>query len=47
MRVIGPPGVERVVAGMNEAYGLDSDYRVAHHGTEVADPTPAMSARRM
>lgn len=45
MRVIGPPGVERVVAGMNEAYGLDSDYRVAHHGTEVAEPdTAAMIA---
>ncbi len=33
MRVIGPPGVERVVAGFNEAYALDSGYRIAHHGS--------------
>ena len=26
MRVIGPPGVERVVAGLNEAYALDRGY---------------------
>lgn len=41
MRVIGPPGVERVVAGMNEAYELDSGYRVAHHGPEVVEPDTA------
>jgi ribonuclease Z len=29
--VVGPPGVERVTAGFNEAYGLDHDYRHAHH----------------
>ena len=32
LRVLGPPGVERVVAGFNEAYALDSGYRTAHHG---------------
>ena len=39
MRVIGPPGVDRVVNGLNEAYALDSGYRTAHHGEEIADPT--------
>ena len=32
LRVYGPPGVERVVSGFNEAYALDSGYRTAHHG---------------
>ena len=32
LRVLGPPGVERVVAGYNEAYAMDSGYRTAHHG---------------
>ena len=36
MSVIGPPGVERVVAGYNEAFALDSGYRTAHHGEAVA-----------
>ncbi len=44
MRVLGPPGVERVVDGLNEAYALDSSYRTAHHGEEIASPaTSAMS----
>ncbi|MEC9364608.1 MAG: MBL fold metallo-hydrolase [Pseudomonadota bacterium] len=30
--VYGPPGIERVVAGFNEVYALDNDYRTAHHG---------------
>jgi ribonuclease Z len=42
LRVIGPPGVERVVAGFNEAYALDSGYRTAHHGPEVAPPSGAL-----
>ncbi len=41
LRVIGPPGVERVVGGINEAYALDSGYRTAHHGPEVAPPSGA------
>ena len=36
--VHGPQGVERVVAGFNEAYGLDQGYRVAHHGADVVPP---------
>ncbi|MGH7857069.1 MAG: MBL fold metallo-hydrolase, partial [Candidatus Binatia bacterium] len=37
--VYGPPGVERVVAGLNEAYALDEVYRVAHHGPEIVPPS--------
>lgn len=33
--VIGPTGVEQVVAGFNTAYTLDARYRVAHHGETV------------
>lgn len=36
--VIGPVGTETVVEGFNAAYRLDSTYRTAHHGTEIADP---------
>jgi ribonuclease Z len=37
--VIGPPGVERVVGGLNEAYALNGTYRTAHHGADVASPS--------
>ncbi|MBI1250593.1 MAG: MBL fold metallo-hydrolase [Alphaproteobacteria bacterium] len=37
--VMGPSGVEEVVSGFNAAYRIDSSYRVAHHGPEVANPT--------
>jgi ribonuclease Z len=33
--VIGPTGVEQVVAGFNAAYALDAAYRFAHHGPRV------------
>ena len=36
MPVFGPDGVERVVAGFNEAYAQDVVYRHAHHGDLVA-----------
>ncbi len=35
LHVLGPPGVERVVAGFDEAYALDTQYRIAHHGAEL------------
>jgi ribonuclease Z len=41
LRVLGPTGVERVVAGFNEAYALDNSYRTGHHGPEVAPPASA------
>ncbi len=36
--VIGPNGVEQVVAGFNAAYALDASYRIAHHGPKVVPP---------
>ncbi len=38
LTVIGPEGVQRVVAGFNEAYDLDRGYRVAHHGAHFNVP---------
>jgi ribonuclease Z len=35
----GPEGVERVAAGFNAAYALDTGYRVAHHGAAITPPT--------
>lgn len=37
LKIYGPPGVEDVVGGFQQAYSHDSDYRVAHHG-EAAMP---------
>lgn len=42
LRVFGPPGVERLVAGFAEAYALDTRYRILHHG---ADFLPEALAR--
>jgi ribonuclease Z len=38
LAVYGPPGVEQVVAGFNEAYALDAKYRTAHHGSKMLPP---------
>jgi ribonuclease Z len=38
LRVIGPAGVERVVAGFSEAYALDVGYRAVHHGADFLPP---------
>ena len=35
LQVFGPPGVGRVVAGFEEAYALDTGYRIAHHGADL------------
>lgn len=43
LAVYGPPGVEEVVSGFNQAYRLDMGYRVAHHGEEVTPPSGAGS----
>ena len=34
LKVYGPAGVGQVVNGFNQAFGLDRDYRVAHHGED-------------
>ena len=36
--VIGPDGVSDVVDGLNQAYRLDREYRVAHHGADFMPP---------
>jgi ribonuclease Z len=38
LRVFGPEGVQRVVAGFSEAYALDVGYRAAHHGADFMPP---------
>ncbi len=35
LQIVGPEGVESVVAGFNMAYVLDRSYRTAHHGEEL------------
>lgn len=39
LRVFGPPGVERVVAGFEAAYAEDARFRIAHHGPEIVSPS--------
>jgi len=39
--VIGPTGVEEVVAGFDRAYRQDAGYRTLHHGPQIAPPTGA------
>ncbi len=38
LKVYGPPGIEAVAAGFNEAYSLDAGYRIAHHGAAFLPP---------
>ena len=46
LRVFGPPGVERVVAGFSEVYALDTGYRIAHHGADFLPPDRALMEAR-
>jgi ribonuclease Z len=46
LEVIGPEGVESVVAGFNQAYALDRSYRVAHHGADLLPPAGGLLAAR-
>ena len=43
LAVYGPPGVEEVVAGFEQAYAPDTGYRVAHHGAEAMPPEAGRS----
>jgi len=36
--IIGPMGTQEVVAGFNAVYRIDSTYRTAHHGADIANP---------
>ncbi|WP_374529426.1 MBL fold metallo-hydrolase [Novosphingobium sp.] len=37
--IYGPEGTDKVVAGFDQAYTIDSTYRIAHHGPNIAHPT--------
>jgi len=39
LHVYGPPGVEHVVNGFKQAYRMDDEYRIAHHGAEFLSPS--------
>lgn len=39
--LFGPPGVEDIAAGLNQAYRADARFRVAHHGEDVVPPSGA------
>jgi ribonuclease Z len=41
LKVYGPPGIERVVTGFNEAYAIDDGYRTTHHGADFLPPSGA------
>jgi ribonuclease Z len=41
LKVYGPPGIERVVAGVNETYAIDDGYRTEHHGSAMLPPGAA------
>lgn len=41
LTIVGPTGVARLAAGLNEAYAIDSGYRTAHHGPEIMPPSGA------
>jgi ribonuclease Z len=44
--IIGPTGVGAVVDGFNQAYVLDTGYRIAHHGPEICPPDGAGGTAR-
>ncbi len=44
--VIGPPGVDEVVEGLNQAYQFDQRYRVEHHGPKTVPPSGAGAVAR-
>ncbi|MBY9015108.1 MAG: MBL fold metallo-hydrolase [Candidatus Lokiarchaeota archaeon] len=38
LEVYGPMGIEKVVNGFIMAYELDTEYRIAHHGSDILQP---------
>lgn len=47
LQVYGGPGVERVVAGFNEAFAPDASYRAGHHGADFMPPSAAIMSARL
>ncbi|MDE2353168.1 MAG: MBL fold metallo-hydrolase [Alphaproteobacteria bacterium] len=41
LSVYGPPGIAQVVAGFEQAYALDTQYRTEHHGAAFLPPAAA------
>ena len=41
LRVYGPNGIESVVRGFEQAYRLDTGYRIEHHGADLLPPENA------
>lgn len=41
LKVLGPKGVDKVVAGFNMAYAIDTELRIAHHPPTIAAPEGA------
>ncbi len=46
LQVVGPKGVEEVVAGFNRAFALDAAYRTEHHGSELVPAELGVLAAR-
>lgn len=46
LKIYGPPGVTRVVSGLNEAYAFDRKYRSTHHGEDFLPEAVGMLQAR-
>ena len=46
LEIVGPAGVEEVVAGFNRAFALDAGYRTEHHGAYLMPPELGVLAAR-
>ncbi|MYE80638.1 MAG: MBL fold metallo-hydrolase [Gammaproteobacteria bacterium] len=46
LQVVGPEGVEEVVAGFNRAFAMDAAYRTEHHGMALMPPELGVLAAR-
>ena len=46
LQVVGPEGVEEVVAGFNRAFAMDAAYRTEHHGMALMPPELGILAAR-
>ena len=46
LQIVGPEGVEEVVAGFNRAFAMDAAYRTEHHGVALMPPELGVLAAR-
>ena len=46
LQIVGPEGVEEVVAGFNRAFAMDAAYRTEHHGMALMPPELGVLAAR-